>query len=93
MPVISEQHLNEELKELPQWEFFNNSIRKNFTSKDFSSAVAFIVKIAIEAEKLDHHPDLFLHSWNKVKITLSTHSEGGVTEKDIELANIIERIF
>jgi 4a-hydroxytetrahydrobiopterin dehydratase len=93
LPVISEQKIVDELKELPQWEFFNNSIHKNFTSKDFSSAVAFIVKIAIEAEKLDHHPDLFLHSWNKVKITLSTHSEGGVTDKDIELTNIIERIF
>ncbi|MFH1197583.1 MAG: 4a-hydroxytetrahydrobiopterin dehydratase [bacterium] len=93
MPVISEQQLNEELKELPQWEFFNNTIHKTFTTMDFSSAVAFIVKIAIEAEKLDHHPDLFLHSWNKVKITLSTHSEDGVTGKDIELAAAIERMF
>ena len=45
-----------------------------------------------EAEKMNHHPDIFLHSWNKVKITISTHSEGGVTEKDFRLAEIIDKL-
>lgn len=59
---------------------------------DFSSVLAFTVKVGIESEKMDHHPDIFIHSWNKCKIIISTHSQGGVTEKDISLAHAIERV-
>jgi len=41
---------------------------------------------------MDHHPDIFIHSWNKVKITISTHSEGGITKKDFQLAEKIEKL-
>lgn len=78
--------------EIESWEFKNNSIEKNFEKKDFSEAVAFVVQIGIAADKADHHPDIYLHSWNKVKVTLSTHDEGGVTDKDVSLAKTIENL-
>lgn len=74
------------------WRNNENSIEKEFEFKDFSTSLAFVVKVGIEAEKFDHHPDILLHSWNKVKITLSTHSSGGVTEKDFKLAGNINGI-
>lgn len=60
--------------------------------KSFADSIAFIVKIGIESEKLDHHPDILLHGWNKVKIILSTHSVGGITDNDFKLANKIDQI-
>lgn len=92
MSVLKDEIIKEKLKNLSGWNYENNSIRKEFTLKDFSDAVALIIKIGFEAEKKDHHPDLLLHDWNKVTVTLSTHSEGGVTEKDINLAHQINKL-
>jgi 4a-hydroxytetrahydrobiopterin dehydratase len=89
--MLTENKISEELKSLSGWSYENNSISKEYKLKDFISAVEAIKRIAIFAEQMDHHPDLFLHSYNKLKITLSTHSEGGVTEKDFELAKNIEK--
>ena len=60
--------------------------------KDFSEALSFVNKVGTFAEEMGHHPDILMHSWNKVKITVSTHSEDGVTEKDFQLAEKIESI-
>jgi 4a-hydroxytetrahydrobiopterin dehydratase len=92
MSVLKDEIIKEKLKNLSGWNYENNSIRKEFTLKDFSDAVVLVVKIGFEAEKKDHHPDLLLHGWNKVTVTLSTHSEGGVTEKDINLAHQINKL-
>ena len=72
------------------WTFKTNQMTKEFQFKDFKQALDFINKLATDAEEMNHHPDIFLHSWNKVKLTLSTHSEGGLTDKDISLAQKIE---
>lgn len=90
--ILNKKEAESRLPSNSNWTFENNSIEKEFTFSDFSNSVAFIVKVGIEAEKADHHPDILLHSWNKVKITLSTHSEGGITEKDINLAEKIEKL-
>ena len=66
------------------------AIRRDFRFADFGEAFAFMTRAAIAAEKADHHPD-WSNSWNKVGIALSTHSAGGVTEKDLALARHIER--
>lgn len=89
--MLTENKISEELKSLSGWSYENNSISKEYKLKDFISAIEAIKRIAIFAEQMDHHPALFLHSYNKLKITLSTHSEGGVTEKDFELAKNIEK--
>ncbi len=92
MSVFNEADLNEKLQALNGWKYENNQIGKEYELKDFKSALSFVNKIGEEAEKMDHHPDIFIHSWNKVKITLSTHSEGGITEKDFSLAGKIEKL-
>jgi len=74
------------------WEEKDNTIQKEFKFKDFSEALQFINKVAILAEKNSHHPDILLHSYNKVLITLSTHSEGKVTDKDHNLAQEIDKL-
>ncbi|MBI5808266.1 MAG: 4a-hydroxytetrahydrobiopterin dehydratase [Ignavibacteriales bacterium] len=92
MKLINIEEINKKLQDLPGWSLVDNSIQKEFTLKDFVDALGFLMKIGFLAERHDHHPDLLLHSWNKVKIIISTHSEGGLTEKDFNLAEQIEKI-
>ncbi len=74
------------------WKEENNKLVKEFSFKDFKEAFAFMTKVALVAEKMDHHPD-WQNSYNKVKIELSTHSEGNrVTEKDRKLATEIDKL-
>jgi 4a-hydroxytetrahydrobiopterin dehydratase len=92
MSRLTQDQIVKYLTDLEDWSQEENHISKIFQLKDFAEALAFVNKIGAEAEKMDHHPDIFIHSWNKVKITLSTHSEGGITEKDFQLAEKIERL-
>jgi len=91
MPVLSEEEIDEKLSLLDGWNFSDNHIRKEYEFSNFSEALKFVNKVGEAAEDLNHHPDIFMHSWNKVKISVTTHSEGGVTEKDFVLAHLIER--
>ena len=86
-------NVEEQLKErLPSWEFRNNCLFKEFTFRNFVDAFSFMTAIALEAEKMDHHPD-WSNVYNKVTINLNTHSAGGVTENDFILAGKIEKIY
>jgi 4a-hydroxytetrahydrobiopterin dehydratase len=90
--VLNQNEIGVGLKKLSGWSYENDQIGKEFKFKDFKSALEFVNKVGDEAEKMNHHPDIFLHSWNKVKLTVSTHSVGGVTEKDFTLAGNIESL-
>lgn len=90
MKVLSESEISERLNNITGWTFKDNSINKEFQLKDFREALNLVNKIGEEAEKIDHHPEMLLHSWNKVKVTISTHSAGGVTENDFKLAKAID---
>lgn len=92
MNLLKAEEITKELTKIEDWFYVDKSLEKEFKVKTFADALAFIIKIGIEAEKMDHHPDLNLHSWNKVKVTLSTHDAGGVTANDIKLAEIIDKI-
>lgn len=75
-----------------EWIEENNSLKKTFTFKDFSEAFAFMTRVALLAEKHDHHP-YWVNVWNRVEITLNTHSAGDiVTEKDRKLAAAIDKL-
>jgi 4a-hydroxytetrahydrobiopterin dehydratase len=89
--VLTEAERDEALRALPGWTYdgARNGLFKSFKFADFGAAFAFMVRVALEAEKADHHPD-WGNVWNRVDILLSTHSEGGVTAKDIALARRIE---
>jgi len=80
-------------KTLPAWEPVagRDAIRREFRFKDFSQAWGFMARVALLAEKHDHHPD-WSNVWNTVRIELSTHDAGGVTEKDVSLARGIDAI-
>ena len=75
------------------WHIENNSLVKEFEFQDFKEAVFFVNKIEKIADKMNHHPDVLIHSYKKVKIMLSTHDAGKVTDKDYNLAEKIDGLF
>jgi 4a-hydroxytetrahydrobiopterin dehydratase len=91
MATLSGDQVRARLGDLTGWEGDEGGIRKRFELADFRAAVAFVVRIAFEAEAADHHPDLDIR-YRRVTVALSTHSEGGVTEKDVALAAAIEAL-
>lgn len=81
------------LESLDGWSHEDHKLQKDFKFKNFRNAMAFMTRLAFEAEEQVHHPELF-NVYNKVSIALSTHDAGGkVTEKDIKLANAIESLY
>jgi len=93
MPRLSETERDEALASLPGWSHdgARDGIAKSFRFGDFSEAFAFMTRVALAAEQADHHPD-WANAWNRVDILLTTHSAGGVTARDIALAQRIEAI-
>ena len=81
------------LRELHGWSEVadRDAIRKSFHFSDFSEAWAFLSRVALAAEKMDHHPEIF-NVYNRVEIALSTHDSGGLSERDIRLAHIIDEL-
>ena len=91
MPLLSNEQVAKELQTLKGWNLVNKEIKKTYEHKDFVRAMGFVNSVALLAEKADHHPDIDIR-WNKVTLTLSTHSAGGLTEKDFNLAREIEKL-
>ncbi len=81
------------LAELPEWRMVDgrDAIARTLKFADFSAAFGFMTRVALAAEKLDHHPE-WSNVWNRVEITLSTHDAGGLTELDIALAKTIDAL-
>jgi 4a-hydroxytetrahydrobiopterin dehydratase len=79
------------LKDLPGWREApgTDAISQTFTFKDFNAAFAFMTRVALLAEKMDHHPE-WSNVYNKVEVTLTTHDAGGVTDNDIKMAKAME---
>ena len=93
MKLLSKEEIVSNLQSLNEWHYSENSIVKEFIRKNFLDALSFLNRIGEKAEEMDHHPDVYLHSYNKLKIMISTHSAGGVTEKDFELVKRIEALL
>ncbi len=81
MAKIAAAEATARIQKLPEWELSGDAITRQFTFKGFPEAIAFVVRLAFEAESVDHHPDIQI-SYKRVRLTYSTHSEGGLTEKD-----------
>lgn len=79
------------LATVPHWKRRGKIITRTFVFKDFPAAVKFVNRVAVLAEKAWHHPDIDIR-WNKVTLTLTTHDEGGLTEKDFTLARKFDRL-
>ncbi len=91
MVKLSKKEIQERLRDLKDWQIKGKAIKKTFTLLSFKEAITFVTKVADLAEAANHHPDIFIQ-YNKVTLTLSTGSEGGVTEHDINLATQIEKV-
>jgi 4a-hydroxytetrahydrobiopterin dehydratase len=90
MAILSEQEVERQLKNLDGWVLEGRAIRKQFTFNDFPAAVAFVNRLVPEAESADHHPDIVIN-YRRVTLLYSTHSEGGLTQKDFDGAAMAER--
>lgn len=89
MATLSDEEIRTALEGLPGWEGGQEQVAKQYRFDGFPDAVAFVVRLSYEAEAANHHPDLDIR-YNQVTVALSTHSEGGVTAKDVDLARTIE---
>ncbi len=86
---LDEAQVQEGLKKLQGWELTDGAIVKLYKFKDFQEALTFVNRVGALAEEADHHPDIDIR-YNKVTLTLVTHSAGGLTEKDLALAGAID---
>jgi 4a-hydroxytetrahydrobiopterin dehydratase len=91
MALLSDSEIEARLAELPGWERAGAAITKKFERGDFVGSVKFVSSLVEPAEEMNHHPDLEI-SWDTVTVTISTHSEGGLTAADFELAAVIEAL-
>lgn len=91
MPKLKVSQIKAALAKSPDWKKRGASITRTFQFKDFVAAIKFVNAAAKLAEKAWHHPDIDIR-WNKVTLTLCTHSEGGLTEKDFKLAKQLDRL-
>lgn len=89
MGTLSDDEIRAGLAELPGWERDGDTIAKDYTRDSFAGAITFVVRLSYAAEAANHHPDLDIR-YDKVRVALSTHSEGGITAKDLQLARAIE---
>ena len=92
MAKLSPDQITEKLNALPGWERKGEAIAKQYTFKAFMDGIRFLNRIAEIAEQMDHHPDVTIN-YRRITFTLSTHDQGGITEKDFKLAEAIEREF
>lgn len=91
MPKLSSMEAEQRIKSLSDWMLYGDEIRKQFTFRNFLDAIAFVNRLAPEAEASDHHPDILI-SYKRVTLTYSTHSEGGLTERDFAGAATADRL-
>ena len=85
MPKLTSTEITQSLKRVPRWRKTDRIIRRTYEFKDFVAAMKFVNAVARAAEKAWHHPDIDIR-WNKVTLALTTHDQGGLTNKDFELA-------
>ncbi len=93
MALLSETEREDALAGLTGWSFDaeRGGVARSFRFRDFADAFAFMTRVALEAEKADHHPE-WTNVWNRVDVFLTTHSAGGLTRRDIALARRIDEI-
>jgi 4a-hydroxytetrahydrobiopterin dehydratase len=92
MPALSESEARARLGEVPGWDVGEKALVRKLALLSFPEAIAFTVKVAFVAEAADHHPDILIN-FRRVTLTLWTHTEGGITEKDFALAREINKLM
>ena len=90
---LNEKQIKERLAAIPGWRREGEQVVRDFKFADFKAAMDFVNKVSDEAEGMDHHPDIFIHDWNEVRLSVMTHSVGGLTEKDFQLSERINAVI
>jgi 4a-hydroxytetrahydrobiopterin dehydratase len=91
MALLSDAQIEQRLQG-SDWRRDGDEIVRDLSFDDFAAAIAFVDRVAAAAESANHHPDILVHGWNKLRLTLSTHSEGGLTESDFALAASVDAL-
>jgi len=89
---LSQEEIDEELKNLPGWSVVNEKLHKEIEFESFNQAFGFMTRAAMEIEKMNHHPEWF-NVYNRIVIDLMTHDAGGITKNDINLARILNSLL
>lgn len=89
--LLTDEQISEFIEDHPRWEREGDELVARYEFEDFNEALGFVTRVGLKAERSFHHPDIEI-SWNIVTLTVSTHSEGGLTEKDTELASFCDEI-
>jgi 4a-hydroxytetrahydrobiopterin dehydratase len=89
---LNEQELSTSLKQLSAWELKDNKLHREFKFADFAHAFGFMSTAAVLIEKMNHHPEWF-NVYNRVFVDLTTHDANGITQRDIELARLLDSIY
>ncbi|MFD0638589.1 4a-hydroxytetrahydrobiopterin dehydratase [Catenulispora yoronensis] len=92
MRILEQEEIYRRLADLPEWSGGAEALTRTFTATDFLAGIALVDRVAAAAEDLDHHPDIDIR-WRTLRFRLSTHSAGGVTDLDVELAHKIEALI
>jgi 4a-hydroxytetrahydrobiopterin dehydratase len=90
MAVLGDADVDKRLGDVDDWRVEGGAIVRDLAFADFAAAVAFVNRVADLAEAANHHPDMLVHGYNKVRLTLCTHSQGGLTDADFALASQID---
>ena len=88
--LLTDEEIDRQLRDLPAWQRSGDSLTTAVEAPDFPAAIRLVDEVALEAEEMNHHPDIDIR-WRTVHFTLSTHSEGGLTQLDVELAHRISQ--
>lgn len=91
MPLLTTAEVTEKLAAMPLWNLAGKDIERTIIFEDFPAAIAFVNRVAEAAEKANHHPDIDVR-WNKVRLALSSHDAGGLTNRDFNLAGLIDSL-
>jgi 4a-hydroxytetrahydrobiopterin dehydratase len=89
--LLSSDEINTRLSDL-DWSLDGKEIVREWELEDFAAAITFVNRVAEVAEEANHHPDILLHGWNKVRLALSSHSAGGLTAADFDMARRFDRL-
>ena len=87
--LLSEEEIESKLVEV-EWDREGDELVRDWKFEDFDEAIAFVNRVAEAAEEANHHPDILLHGWNKVRLSLANHSAGGLTEADFDMAKVFD---
>jgi 4a-hydroxytetrahydrobiopterin dehydratase len=88
--LLDDRSIDDALGRVQGWRREGDAIERDFKFADFAHAMAFVNAVAEAAEDVNHHPDILVHGWNNVRLTVTNHSAGGLTAADFELAGMVD---